>query len=145
MLAAMDILHDLTVDAEPTTVFDAVSRYRSLDRWWTERSLGDARYGAEYTFVFGDTVWRGLAVECSRPESIVWEMVEADDDWLGTRVGFRCEPQAEGTLLRFSHRGWRHANDHYRRTSYCWAQYLRLLKDLIENDVEVPFAERRFG
>ncbi|MEM1250501.1 MAG: SRPBCC domain-containing protein [Acidobacteriota bacterium] len=141
----MDILHDLHVASAPAQVFDAASLPRSLDRWWTERSLGDPRYGAEYTFVFGDADWKAVVIECSRPEAIVWEFLEADEDWTGTRFGFRLEPTDSGTRVRFAHRGWRHVNGHYRRTSYCWAQYLRLLKDLVENDHVVPFEERRFG
>lgn len=141
----MDILHDLKIEASPSEVFDAVSTERSLDRWWTERCLGDPRYGAEYTLVFGEVAWKAMVVECKRPRAISWEVIEADDDWTGTRFGFRLEETDDGTKVRFAHRGWRHVNAHYRRTSYCWAQYLRLLKDLVENDVVVPFGERRFG
>jgi len=147
MLGGMDILHDLKIDADTRSVFEAVSRPDGLNRWWTESSLGDPRYGAEYAFVFGEAVWRGMVLECRHPESIVWEMVEADEDWLGTRFGFRLasvDASGEATQVRFFHRGWRDANAHYRRTSYCWAMYLNLLKGFLEDERVVEFHDRSF-
>ena len=50
------------------------------------------------------------------------ELVRADDDWTGTRVGFELEARDATTWLRFHHSGWREANEHYRISSNCWAK-----------------------
>lgn len=35
-----------------------------------------------------------------------------------------------------------HANDHFRTSSCCWAQYLRILRRFLEHGERVPYAER---
>ncbi len=148
MLRGMDILHDVTIGAARPQVWGAMTRPDGLNAWWTERCLGDPRYGAEYELVFGDAVWKAVVVECQYPEVVTWEVLEADEDWELTRFGVRLDELAgeEGasTRVRFSHRGWRHTGEHYRRTSYCWAQYLRLLKSYLEDGHLVTFEDRRF-
>ena len=63
-------------------------------------------------------------------------------DWVGTRVGFEMDVDGETTRLRFYHTGWPADNDHFRRSSYCWAMYLRLLKRFVEHDETVPYEKR---
>jgi hypothetical protein len=77
------------------------------------------------------------------PSQLVeWEITEADADWRGTRVGFRLTPRGDGTDVEFWHTGWPDRNAHYRRSSFCWAMYLRLLRRFIERGEVVPYAER---
>ena len=78
----------------------------------------------------------------SNPGWIEWEMIEADDDWTGTRVGVRLTQNGEHTMLDFYHSGWRHANDHFRTTSCCWAAYLRVLRRFLEHGERVPYDVR---
>ncbi len=40
--------------------------------------------------------------------------------------------------LRFAHRGWPEANDHYRTSSFFWAMYLRFMKRHLETGEQVP-------
>ena len=69
-------------------------------------------------------------------------MIEADDDWTGTRVGVWLTQNGEHTMLDFYHSGWRHANDHFRTTSCCWAAYLRVLRRFLEHGERVPYDVR---
>ncbi len=46
-----DIFHDFPINVAPSRVFRAVSIPADLDQWWTERSSGEPRLGAEYQLV----------------------------------------------------------------------------------------------
>jgi hypothetical protein len=70
------------------------------------------------------------------------ELVEADDDWTGTRLGFTLEESGGVTQVRFHHMGWPESNEHYRVSCYCWAMYLRLLRRYVEQGEVVEYEVR---
>jgi hypothetical protein len=70
------------------------------------------------------------------------EMIQADPDWVGTRVGFLLEDQRSLTQVRFYHTGWPTANQHWRTSRYCWPIYLRLLRRHVEHAEFVPYEQR---
>jgi uncharacterized protein YndB with AHSA1/START domain len=138
-----DILQDLPIKADADRVFDAISTPEGLDRWWTLYSAGKPIDGAEYELWFGPELgWRAKVIRAVRPSRFELEMVEADQDWLGTRVGFELEHKDGVTQVRFHHTGWPRANDHYRISCHCWAMYLRILRRHVEYNEVVPFEER---
>ncbi|HSL23507.1 MAG TPA: hypothetical protein VK886_18400 [Vicinamibacterales bacterium] len=67
---------------------------------------------------------------------------ESDDDWIHTRVGLHLDTRADGTWVRFSHTGWRAANEHDRVSCNCWALYLRVLRRSLEHGESVPYEDR---
>ena len=138
-----DILQDFPIRASRARVFAAVSKPSGLDAWWTLSSTGVPEEGAEYLLGFGPGYdWRAVVSRCVPDEEFELELTSADEDWQGSRVGFRLE-EAEGkTNVRFHHKGWREANEHYRISCHCWALYLRLLRRFIEEGERVPYAER---
>ena len=69
-------------------------------------------------------------------------ITRADEDWTGTLVGFSLEEEGGGTKVSFSHRGWPGPNAHFRRSSYCWAMYLRVLKRFVEAGETVEYEKR---
>lgn len=138
-----DILHDLPIKATPEDVFRAVSTPQDLDRWWTKRSAGEARTGAEYELWFGpDYDWRAQVTRCVPPVEFELQITKAMPDWIGTKVGFVLDGADGGTMVRFRHAGWAEASEHFRISSYCWAMYLRILTRYLERGEEVPYDER---
>lgn len=138
-----DILHDFPIKATPHGVFIAVTTPEGLDTWWTKRSSGEPKEGAEYALWFGPEYdWRARVVRSVPDSEFELEMVGADEDWQGTRVGFRLEPRAGATWVRFHHTGWPAANEHYRISSLCWAMYLRILRRSLEHGESVPYEDR---
>jgi len=60
-----DIVHDFPINAAEGAVFRAVSIPAGLDQWWTARSAGEPRLGAEYELWFGPEFdWRGRVTRC---------------------------------------------------------------------------------
>jgi len=138
-----DIYHDLPIKAPPHRVFEAVSTARGLDSWWTKRSAGQPREGAEFELWFGPRYdWRARVTRLVSPTDIEWQMTQADPDWLGTRVGFHLAGRADATQVRFYHTGWPTPNEHWRISCYCWAMYLRILRRHLEHGEAVPYEKR---
>ena len=139
-----DILQDLPIKADADRVFDAISTPDGLNRWWTQYSAGKPIEGAEYELWFGpEHEWRARVIRAESPSRFELELVAADEDWIGTRVGFELESKDDGsTLLRFHHTGWPRANEHYRISCHCWAMYLRVLRRYLEHNEIVPYEER---
>jgi uncharacterized protein YndB with AHSA1/START domain len=138
-----DILHRFPVKAPAARVFAMFADPRLLNEWWTLDADGVAETGETYRFGFGPRYqWQGLLAACDPDHWIEWEMLDADDDWTGTRVGARFSERDGRTVVDFYHAGWRHANEHYRTSSCCWAQYLRVLRRFVEHGEQVPYDTR---
>jgi uncharacterized protein YndB with AHSA1/START domain len=138
-----DILQDFPIRADANRVFEAITSPGGLDRWWTVRSAGEPVDGGEYKLWFGPEYdWRAKVISAVRPSRFELEMVAADQDWLGTRVGFDLHPNGESTQVRFHHSGWPQVNEHYRISCHCWAMYLRILRRYLEHGEVVPYEER---
>jgi uncharacterized protein YndB with AHSA1/START domain len=138
-----DILQDLPIRVPPRRVFDAVSDPRSLDQWWTVHSTGEPIAGAVYHLDFGPGYcWSAVVTRAQPGVAFELRMVEADADWKNTLVGIELSPSETGTQVRFHHRGWPEANDHYRTSCHCWAMYLRILRRYLEFGETVPYEKR---
>lgn len=138
-----DILHRLPVRAAAPKVFDAIATPEGLAQWWALGARGTPEVGATYQLDFGPGYqWTAEVAAVDPPRWIEWKIVEADADWTGTRVGTRLTEIDGRTMVDFYHAGWRHANEHYRTTSCCWAQYLRILRRFIEHGERVAYDSR---
>ncbi len=138
-----DIFHDLPIKAPIDRVFDAISTPQGLDTWWSKRAAGTPREGAEFKLSFGPGYdWSAKVIRCAPPREFELQMVQADSDWAGSRVGFRLEPRGNVIWLRFSHSGWPSVNEHYRISCNCWAMYLRILRRSLEFGELVPYEQR---
>jgi uncharacterized protein YndB with AHSA1/START domain len=138
-----DILFSFPISAPPSKVFLAIATPAGLDKWWTSRSKGEAKEGAVYELWFGPEYdWRPTVSKCIVNSDFEFEMSTADSDWTGTRVGFHLEEKQGSTSVDFYHTGWPILNDHYRRSAYCWAMYLRILCRYLEHGETVGYDDR---
>lgn len=138
-----DILQDFPIAASAARVYEAVSEPRLLDEWWTLRSSGRAAVGAAYDLDFGPGYhWNAVVTKAAPGTAFELRLTSADADWTDSLVGFELEPAGETTRVRFYHRGWPSANDHYRTSCHCWALYLRILRRHVEFGETVPYDDR---
>jgi uncharacterized protein YndB with AHSA1/START domain len=139
-----DVLHDLRIKAPPDAVFRAVSTAEGLDQWWTKRSAGQTRMEAEYALWFGPEYdWRAQVTRCVRGVEFELQRTGASPDWVGTRVGCTLDAVDGGPLLRFRHTGRAEPSEHFRISSSCWAECLRILARYLERGEKVPYDRRR--
>jgi len=138
-----DIVHHLKINAPASQVFEGISTPTGLDAWWTKRSSGKPKEGAEYGLGFGpDCDWRATVSRCIPNVEFELSVTDAHEDWLGTRVGFVLQERGGSTEVRFYHLGWPEPGDHYQTSCFCWAMYLRLLRRYIETGEVVPYEKR---
>jgi len=138
-----DIYSDFPIQVPAADVFRVVSTPAGLDQWWTKRSAGTPKLGAEYELWFGPEYdWRARVTACAAPQRFEIEITRAGEDWLGTRVGFDITGQGTTSQVRFYHRGWPQSNEHYRISCYCWPMYLRILRRYLEHGETVPYEQR---
>jgi uncharacterized protein YndB with AHSA1/START domain len=138
-----DIYQHFPIKGAAHRVFEAVSSPVGLNSWWTESCAGQAELGAEYDFGFGPGYnWRAKVSKCVPDAEFEFELVDADADWRGTRLGFVFDENDGVTQVRFHHTGWPESNEHYRVSCYCWAMYLRLLRRYVEQGEVVSYDDR---
>ena len=124
------IYHDVPLDVAAGKIFEAITTEDGLNSWWTDRCKADCRIGGTYNFYFApDYSWYAEVVELTDAQHIAWIFTRADNDWTGTKLSFSSIKSNNRFLLRMEHTGWKNRNNHFRHTSYCWAQYLRKLKE----------------
>ena len=134
------LFHDLTIKASLEEVFTAITTSEELDKWWTKESAGQPKVGTTYQFYFAPEYdWQAKVVRCQVNQRIYFEMTQADQDWEETQLRFVLSEANGVTVLRFEHVGWESNNDHFRRTSYCWAIYLHGLKKYLEQGIVIPY------
>ena len=139
-----DILHNLTIQSSAENVYYAITAPKGLDEWWPKLSSGHPEFGAEYQLCFSnDYDWSAIVLENDENTRFALEVTVVDKDWTGTKIKFFLTHTGYSTDLSFIHTGWKETNDHFRVSSNCWAKYLRLLKKFIEEEVVVPYDERK--
>ena len=138
-----DIYHDLTLKASVNEVFDRITKPEHLENWWPQKCTGTPKLGESYNFYFTpDYDWFGVVAEFEQNKKFYIEMTESDEDWDDTVLKFDIEQNKESVLLKFSHTGWPSCNQHFRRSSFCWAMLLNGLKNYCEKGIIIPFEER---
>lgn len=137
------IYHDVEIITSPDHLFHTITSAEGLEKWWPLHAVGIPAIGEEYSFYFSPEYdWRAKVIDCEANKFIEWKMIVADDDWQDTKLRFSIIERDHACILRFEHRSWGDINDHFRRTSYCWALYLRCLKDYIERSVILSYNKR---
>ena len=138
-----DLFHNFPIEASAEKVFEAISLSEGLDKWWTKGSAVNPFPGGLYTLDFGPGyIWKAVVSEYVKAKVFELKMTEADDDWLGTVIGFNLIDHQDKTEVNFYHTGWPQKNEHFKISSYCWAMYLRILKRNLEFGESVPYEKR---
>lgn len=137
------INHRLAIRATPAVVFAAISLPTGLNAWWTKDCEGEPVPGASYRFFFSeDFDWTADVTDVDPQRLIEWRFTDAEPDWTGTRLRIVLEADGNTTWVSFLHDGWKEDNEHFCHTSFCWAQYLRLLRRWIEDGTSVAYEKR---
>lgn len=141
-----DILHNVYIHESPEKVFRAISSGEEIQKWWTKRSTGNPIKGDVFDLYFSDDYdWRAELIDIGENVKCEWKVIKADQDWTNTVFGFMLYERDDITVTEFYHKNWREINEHFKRSSYCWAMYLGLLKDYVEKGNITNFEQRTFG
>ncbi len=135
-----DILHRITIKAQPDATFKALATLPGLARWWTSDTTGDATPGGVIHFRFGDRGSIHMKVRDSDADArVMWEVVDGPGEWIGSTVAFDLAPDDDHTIVRFRHQGWPAASDFMHHCSTKWATFLLSLKAAVETGTGAPY------
>jgi len=102
----VDIVQNFPIKASAAQVFEAISTPVRLEKWWTKCSSGESNAGSEWKLCFGPQHdWCAIVSRFVPNGEFELKFTKADDDWIGTRVGFVLEEKDGVTKVRFHHLG----------------------------------------
>jgi hypothetical protein len=142
-----DIVHELTIHAPVDEAYAAVSTGPGLARWLSSDVRLEEGAGGGPGPSEGDVLRVGLddgatvvrlrvdtlnGPDDEGPALAHLTCVEGPEEWPGTQIAFRIEPEGDGTALRFWHGGWEYEDGVLPRWSFTWAMHLDALRRTLE-------------
>jgi uncharacterized protein YndB with AHSA1/START domain len=140
-----DILHAVGIEADPSTVFDAITTAEGLAGFWTPKSQAEPEVGsvAEFGFSEAPVPLRMRVDELDPGRRVRWTCLGLFPYWEGTTVSWELGPgpDGSGTHIMFRHEGW--ADDYpehdYAGVNFVWGQVVARLKAYAETGESQPF------
>jgi uncharacterized protein YndB with AHSA1/START domain len=135
----MNIIVQINIATTPEKIFQAITTEAGLSGWITPKTSAQASIGGvnELTFDSGNTLgFRVEALEC--PGRVIWAPIQAPDEWLQSRLTFEVTGKGNVSTLTFTHSGLPEGYPAYGFFTYCWSQYIRSLKLLLETGTGEP-------
>ncbi|TDN98250.1 SRPBCC family protein [Sunxiuqinia elliptica] len=125
--------------APASTVYHALTTEEGLGNVWTKKLKVKAEIGFINEFDFDEGYLTKLkTVELQENQKVVWECVESDKEWIGTKIFIALSERDGITTIILKHVGWRELTEFYRWCNYNWALFLFRLKNYCENRTEIP-------
>jgi uncharacterized protein YndB with AHSA1/START domain len=135
----VDILHKVGIKSStPGGVYKALTTMDGLAGWWTIQTSGNASLGGVIEFRFGPGGIDMRVLDLVQDKRVVWEVIAGPGEWLRTTVSFDIAQEADWTLVRFKHEGWKEPVDFMHHCSTKWAVFLLSLKALLESGKGAP-------
>jgi uncharacterized protein YndB with AHSA1/START domain len=114
-----DIFHYFPINASIEKVYETISTPNGLDRWWTKTSKGNLAIGETFHFHFEpDYNWTEVVSKCIPDKEFELTIQTSDEDWEGSKIGFRLTDKHRATEVQFYHIGWKESNEHFRISNF---------------------------
>ena len=159
-----NIRHEVLIGAPADHVFKAITSQQGLSAWWTPDATAEPALNSVARFPFGPTYFKEMKITKLEPSiQLNWACITGCDEWVGTTLSFELlsgdkgtlsKSRAElydqlqqlkhdaGTLLVFSHDGWREYTPMFAECNYTWGQFLRSLKLFCETGTGRPWPQQ---
>jgi len=131
-----DIKHSIQIFANPEQIYPLVATAKGFGQWWA-KDITEPTGVVELGFFKRATVYR-LRLEADQPPARVEWACETGDEWNSTRITFQMEATESGTLLRFTHAGWRAESDYFVSCNTTWGELMYRLKAVAEGKTPGP-------
>lgn len=135
-----DIAMQLTIEADPATVYTAISTTDGIHGWFTTTASADKDVGGLHELEFPGVPepWRLRITEAEPGKRLV--LTGGNGPWTGTEQVYEILARPEGGVtLRFTHSGFPAVDDAHRDFTYGWATKFVQLKQYAETGESVPF------
>jgi hypothetical protein len=131
-----DIRHAIQIAVKPEAIYPLVSTAQGLGRWWAA-DITESSDTVDLGFFNRATVYK-LKLEVDTPPAQVEWVCQSGDEWGGTHIIFRLEGRGAGSLLRFTHAGWRSETDYFTSCNTTWGALMYRLKAAAEGKPSGP-------
>jgi hypothetical protein len=131
-----DIRHSIQVASKPETIYALIATAKGFGQWWAE-DITESDGAVELGFFNRATVY-GLRLEVDQPPFQAGWKCETGHEWSGTHIIFRLEGRAAGTLVRFTHGGWRSETEYFTACNTTWGELMFRLKAAAEGKPRGP-------
>lgn len=126
-------------------VYKALTTQAGLGAVWTEELIVKPELGFINEFNFGDDDNTKMKVlELVPNQRVLWECVESDPEWVGTKISFDLTEKNGVTSVVLKHFDWRELTEFYQWCNYNWAMFLLSLKSYCEDGEGTPYQKRKF-
>lgn len=133
-----DILHRVGIKSSTDDAYEALTTLEGLSGWWTSNTQGESRVGGVLRFRFGAGGFDMKVLELQPATSVLWQVVEGPEEWIGTKVRWELKQQDGYTIILFKHQGWREPVEFMHHCTTKWAVFLMSLKSLLETGKGSP-------
>ena len=136
-----EILHEITVQAAPDKIFEAITTEHGLKSWWTVDTMADPVEGGDARMGFYNraVTFHMKYDELSPAKRLQWNCVEGPEEWTGTTIAFDLAPAENGgTQIKFRHAGWNETGGQYPSVNTTWGLLLNSLKNYTESGAPAP-------
>jgi hypothetical protein len=131
-----DIQHSIPIAAKPETIYPLIATAKGFGQWWAA-DITEFGGAVDLGFFNRATIYR-LRLKVDEPPTQAEWICETGDEWNGTHITFRLEGRASGTLLRFTHGGWRSETDYFLNCNTTWGELMYRLKSAAEGKPRGP-------
>ncbi len=133
----MDIVHEIDIATTPQRLFEALTTQAGLSAWYTP----DTKVmGNEVQFKFSAlTTLRFCIEKLERNRLVTWKGIDVPEEWKSTPITFDIVPDGDSVTLKFRQSGFADGYRAFGGFSYCWGQYIRSIKLLLETGHGEPF------
>ena len=117
-----DLLHQIDIKASPQQVYAALTTPSGLAGWWTADAHAEQKIGgkAEFGFNKRGAVYRMTINALDPGKQVVWSCQGDNPEWQGTTLTWTITADGAGSVLRFTHRGWKSASDFFAMCNSTW-------------------------
>jgi hypothetical protein len=131
-----DTRHSIQIAAAPEAIYPLVAAAKGFGERWAA-DIMESAHTVDLGFFNRATVYRLKLVADQPPVHADW-VCESGDEWGGTRISFRLEARAGGTMLRFTDAGWRSETDYFLSCNTTWGELMFRLKSAAEGKSRGP-------
>jgi uncharacterized protein YndB with AHSA1/START domain len=134
------LYHSVPVKASPEKVYAAVATQAGMQGWWTHDTKMTPKVGGKAEFGFDDRqmVFRMTIEEMTPHRSIKMRCAGDHPDWEGTSLEWVVKPTADGSGLRFYHRGLRDITPFMAGCNSMWGNLMFRIKAFVETGKPSP-------
>lgn len=135
-----DIRHAIQIASGAEKIYPLVATAKGLGTWWAT-DITELAGAVELGFFNRTTIYRLRPTIQQAPTNAEW-VCESGDEWSGTRLSFQIAAAKSGTLLRFSHAGWRTESEYFTSCNTTWGELMFRLKAAAEGKTPGPLFTR---